>query len=145
MNIGELIPDIALSELLDNKAEVKLSATQIRKVRCYSDGRQPTKGLGEEFLDITWNGGAKSGIEGLGLWEGALLLCVYVKLLPDGTVNTPRVRQLLTQSEMLVHFKSHKGYFFNLNPSQVVMRTTPDPSSGYSATMVNVEWRTTNV
>ena len=142
MTIADLQPDVALKALLDGKVEVQTSATSKYAIRCYEQGKQPNKGLADEFLTVQWNGGARSRSERLGIYQGALLLSIYCKMQTDNTAKTQRIRQILDQCQGLIHRKREGGFFFTFNPMNVVMPTTPNPTSGYSTTALNVEWHT---
>lgn len=145
--IADLNPDVALAALLDGKVKVQTSATQSHTIRAYADGKQPEKGLAGEFISIQWNGGARSRSTRLGIYQGALALTIRCELLNstrDGqTVNTSRIRKILWQVQLLVHRKTSQGIFFKFSPMNVIMPTVPDRNTGYSQTMLNVDWRTT--
>lgn len=141
MTLAELTPDVALAALYDNNVAVQTSATESRTVRCYADGKQPNKGLADEFLTVMWNGAASARLAGAGLLSGNLALSVYCKTQADGTVKTQRVRQMLAQCQSLADGIAHGGFFFRLDPSQVITPTTPNLTTGYSVTVVNVLWR----
>lgn len=143
MRLDELTPDVALASLLDSKVEVQTSATAKRTIKCYADGKQPNKGLADEFLSALWNGSARSWTRPIGQFEGSIALTVYCKTQTDGTVKTQRVRQMLAQCQMLADGISAGGFFFKVDPRQVITPTTPNLTTGYSTTVINVEWRTT--
>lgn len=145
MTLDALTPDVALSGLLDSKVEVQTSATKKYAIRCYADGKQPNKGLGDEFLSVLWNGAAVALAQPTGLFRGNIALTVYCKTQGDGTVKTQRVRQILGQCHALTDGKTADGFFFRLDPTQVITPTTPNLTTGYSITVINVEWRETSV
>lgn len=72
------------------------------------------------------------------------MLIVSCKLLNstrDGqTVNTGRVRKLLAQVSPLVHRKVSQGFVFSFDPTNVITPTTTNLTTGYSTTILNVEW-----
>ena len=146
--IADLNPDVALAALLDGKVSVQTSATQSHTIRAYADGKQPSKGLDDEFLSVTWNGSAQSLTEDPALFEGNLMLIISCKLLNstrDGqTVNTSRVRKILAQVAPLVHRKGSQGFVFTFDPTNVITPTTTNLTTGYSTTILNVEWHTTD-
>lgn len=144
MTLDALTPDVALSGLLDSKVEVRTSATKKHAIRCYADGKQPNKGLGDEFLSVLWNGAAVALAEPTGLFRGNIALTVYCKTQNDGTVKTQRVRQILGQCHTLTDGKTAGGFYFRLDPTQVITPTTPNLTTGYSTTVINVEWRETS-
>lgn len=142
-----LKPDEVLATLLDGKVTVRTSDTQSHTVRCYAAGQQPEKGLGGEFIAVEWNGSAESLTEPLDLFQGNLALTVCCKLLNstrDGqTVNTGRVDEMLSQIADAVDFATHGGYFFRLSVRPITP-TTKNLTPGYSTTVLNVEWHTTD-
>lgn len=143
--IADLNPDVALTALLDGKVTVQTSETQSYEIRAYADGKQPSKGLDDEFLSVTWNGSAQSLTEDPALFKGNLMLIISCKLLNstrDGqTVNTSRVRKILSQVAPLVHRKVSQGFVFGFDPTQVITPTTTNLTTGYSTTILNVKWR----
>lgn len=142
MTLSELNPDVALAALLDGKVKVDVSATESRAVTVYAQGKQPNKGVDDEFLTVQWNGDARSRSERLGIFQGALALTVNCKLQTDNTVKTNRVRQIVGECQKLVHRKRSDGFFFTFNPMNVITPTTPNLTNGYSTTVLNVEWHT---
>lgn len=146
--IADLNPDAVLAALLDSKVGVQTSATQSHTIRAYADGKQPSKGLDDEFLSVTWNGSAQSLTEDPALFKGNLMLIISCKLLNstrDGqTVNTSRVRKILSQVAPLVHRKVSQGFVFSFDPTQVITPTTTNLTTGYSTTILNVEWHVTD-
>ncbi len=142
MTIAELQPDVALKALLDGKVEVQTSATESHTISCYEQGKQPNKGLADEFLTVQWNGSARSRSERLGIYQGALALTIYCKLQTDNTANMQRIRKILDQCQGLIHRKRSEGFFFTFNAMNVITPTTPNLTNGYSTTVLNVEWHT---
>lgn len=76
------------------------------------------------------------------------MLIVSCKLLNstrDGqTVNTSRVRKILAQVAPLVHRKVSQGFVFTFDPTNVITPTTTNLTTGYSTTILNVEWHVTD-
>lgn len=141
MTIADISPDIVLAKLLDNKIRVQTSATQSHTIRCYGDGERPNKGVGDEFIEIGWNGGARSLTEDPALFRGNLLLTIWVKTQTDGRAKKKIVRQIVTQIAPLIHRKVSQGYVYTFDPTAVITPTTTNLTTGYSTTILNVEWR----
>lgn len=139
--IADIAPDIVLAKLLDNKIKVQTSATQSHTIRTYDDESRPNKGVGDEWVDVEWNGVARSLTDDPALFRGNLLLTVWVKAQPDGRAKKKIVRQIVSQIAPLVHLAVAGGYVFRFDPSQVITPTTTNLTTGYSATILNVEWR----
>lgn len=139
--IADIAPDIVLAKLLDNKIKVQTSATQSHTIRTYDDESRPNKGVGDEWVDVKWNGVARSLTDDPALFRGNLLLTVWVKAQPDGRAKKKIVRQIVSQITSLVHLAVAGGYVFRFDPSQVITPTTTNLTTGYSTTILNVEWR----
>lgn len=144
MTIADLTPDTALTTLLDKQVKVQTSATTSVDVRCYADGKMPNKNLADEFITLMWNGSARSLTRPFGVYRGNLALTIYCKTQTDNTVKTNRVRQMLAQCESIVNNKSIDGFFFQLDATNLITPTTTNLTTGYSATVLNVEWHTIN-
>lgn len=143
-NLADLNPDVALASLLDGKVTVQTSATESHAIRAYGDEERPNKGVGNEFIDIEWNGAARSLTHPLGLYCGNLLLTIWCKAQPDGRAKKKLVRQIVSQVETLVNGKTADGFHFTFDPSQVITPTTTNLTTGYSTTILNVEWHVTD-
>lgn len=139
--IADIAPDIVLAKLLDSKIKVQTSATQSHTIRAYDDESRPNKGVGDEWVDVEWNGVARSLTDDPALFRGNLLLTVWVKAQPDGRAKKKIVRQIVSQIAPLVHPAVAGGYVFRFDPSQVITPTTTNLTTGYSTTILNVEWR----
>lgn len=142
--IAELVPDVVLAKMLDNNIEVQVTENTYQPVRCYADGLQPNKGVGDEFVTVMWNGSAQSRTQPLGCFMGNLALTIFCKLQKNNTVKTQRIRQIIGQCQQLVNGKCHDGYVFIIIPSEMITPTKADSSTGYSHTTINVQWRTIN-
>lgn len=142
--IADLNPDQALATLLDNKIKVQTSAMQSHTIRAYGDEERPNKGVGDEFIDVEWNGSAQSLTEDPALFRGNLLLTIWCKAQTDGRAKKKLVKQIVSQVAPLVHRKTSQGFIFTFDPSQVITPTTTNLTTGYSTTILNVEWHTTD-
>lgn len=144
MTLSELTPDTALAALLDGKVTVQTSATKSRTVKAYAQAEQPQTGLGEEFMSVFYNGTVRSLTRPLGLFRGNLALTLYCKSNSDGTAKKKRIASMVEQCVELVNGKVSQGFFFELDPSNVITPTTVNLTNGYATTVLNVEWHTTN-
>ncbi len=143
MKIKDLIPDEVLVGLLDGKVTVQSSETEIRTIRVYGQSKQPNKDVDDEFINVLNNGVVHSITKPLGLFAGNLALTVYCKSNSDGTAKTKRIRQIVSQCVELVNEKSSQGFFFELDPANVITPTTVNLTDGYATTVLNVAWHTT--
>lgn len=145
MTIAQLQPDVALAALLDGKIELDYGAKGgLQRLPCYADGAQPEKNPPQCFLSVGWNGGAEAVSDPPGIYRGNLLLQVCCRLLnlsaTGQTVNRQRVARVLAQVEPLVHRRRSGAFVFGFSPGALVMPTTPNLTTGYSTTILNVRW-----
>lgn len=139
--IANLNPDAVLAALLDGKVSVQTSKTQSHTIRAYADEERPNTNLGDEFIDIEWNGGARSLTNDPALFKGNLLLTIWCKAHADGRAKKKLVKQIVSQIAPLVHRKSTQGFVFTFDPTNVITPTTTNLTTGYSTTILNVKWR----
>lgn len=144
MNLSDLTPDTALAALLDGKVAVQTSATASRTVKVYAENAMPGTGLGDEFISIMANGAVRSLTRPLGIFRGSLALTLYCKSNSDGTAKRKRIASMIAQTVELVNSKVADGFFFELDPSNVITPTTVNLTNGYATTVLNVEWSTVN-
>nr|WP_304651413.1 hypothetical protein [Bacteroides acidifaciens] len=142
MTLSDLTPDTALAALLDGKVEVQISATNSRKLRAYAQAEQPQTGLADEFISVLYNGTVRSLTRPLGLFRGNLALTIYCKSNSDGTAKKKRIASMVTQCVELVNEQTADGYYFELDPANVITPITVNLTNGYATTVLNVEWRT---
>lgn len=142
--IADLNPDAVLAALLDGKVTVQTSKTASHTIKAYADEERPNKNLADEFIDVEWNGGAQSLTEDPALFRGNLLLTIWCKAQTDGRAKKKLVKQIVAQIAPLVHLAVAGGYVFRFDPSQVITPTTTNLTTGYSTTILNVEWHTTD-
>lgn len=143
MTLSELTPDMALAALLNGKVEVSTSETEKRTVKAYAQAEQPQIGLADEFISIFYNGTVSSITKPLGIFRGNLALTLYCKSNTDGTAKRKRIASMIEQAVALVNGKTSQGFFFELNPANVITPTTVNLTNGYATTVINVEWHTT--
>lgn len=142
--IADLNPDVALAALLDGKVSVQTSKTASHTIKAYADEDRPNKNLADEFIDVEWNGGAQSLTEDPALFKGNLMLTIWCKAQTDGRAKKKLVKQILSQIAPLVHRKVSQGFVFTFDPTNVITPTTTNLTTGYSTTILNVEWHVTD-
>lgn len=143
--IADLNPDVALAALLDGKVSVQTSATQSHTIRAYADEERPNKNLADEFIDVEWNGGAQSLTEDPALFRGNLMLTIWCKAQTDGRAKKKLVKQIVAQiADAIYRVPTSGGYYFRFDPTNVITPTTTNLTTGYSTTILNVEWHTTD-
>lgn len=142
MRPSEIRPDIALKDLLEGNIILQRSATEFADIKIYALGERPNDRLDTEFVEIMINGLVRSVTKPLGFLKGNLALAVYVKAYDDGSVFQYRVDQILKLIEEKVSNKVSKDYFFEINTDNIITPTTVNVSTGYSTTILNIEWHT---
>lgn len=142
MRPSEIRPDLALKTLLDGQIVLRKSATESVVIDVYAHGERPNAGLASEFVEILFNGAVRSLTKPIGVLRGNVVVSVYVKSYEDGSVFQYRVDSIMKQIEEKVSSKESDGYFFEINPDNIITPTTTNIASGYSTTILNIEWHT---
>lgn len=142
MRPSEIRPDLALKTLLDGQIVLRKSATESVVIDVYAQGERPNTGLASEFVDILFNGAVRSLTKPIGVLRGNVAVSVYVKSYEDGSVFQYRVDSIMKQIEEKVSSASSGDYFFEINPDNIITPTTTNIASGYSTTILNIEWHT---
>lgn len=141
-NVEKLEADVTLASVLDKNVIVQTSETSQYAIRAYAANKQPNNGLAEEFIDVYPNGIVESLTKPIGIYRGNLAVAIYVATQTDGTAKTQRIRQIMEQCEAIINCKSYDGFYFEFDPSNVITPTTTNLTTGYSTTIINVKWRT---
>lgn len=137
MKPSELNVDIEMKALLSGNVVAETTPVPV-----YASGETPTTGVPDDFIEIYYNGYVNSVSENRVVAKGAMAVAMSNRLFEDGSVKTNRVKKLLQQFEDLVDGVSTEHYFFKLSPDGFITPTTANQTSGYSTTILNVEWRT---
>ena len=137
-------PDEELRDFLQNKIRVGLAGGGSQMVTVYGDWERPTNEVPSDFLVVMLNG----SIGGYGMTspyaEGYIMVSLYSKMNDDGSVKKQRVSKILAQFDDLVEGLSTENYFYKYAPQRFITPTTPNVTSGYSVTTLNLEWHTNN-
>lgn len=141
--ISKIASDKALVSLIEGRISVQLSEKESRVVPTYRQGGRPNTDSPEEFIEVHNNGITQAITRPLGIYKGNIAIAVYCQAFPDGTIKFNRVESLLGQIEDLVHCKSGDNIYFEVDSANFITPTTYDAESGYSITIINVEWHTT--
>lgn len=135
-------PDEELRDFLQNKIRVGLAGGGTKKVTVYGDWERPTNDVPSDFLVVMLNG----DIGGVGMdtpyAEGYIMVSLYCKMNDDGSVKKQRVTKILAQFDQLVESLLTEHYFFRYASPQFITPTTPNVTSGYSVTTLNLRWTT---
>lgn len=137
MKPSELAVDIELRDFLTGKVLIGTTSLPV-----YADGERPSNKVPDDFIEINYNGDPWSVTDKMSMWRGNLIVSLYCKLNEDSSVKTNRVRKLLEQFDSIINRKASEHYFYNLDLNRPITPTTANLQIGYSATVLNVEWRT---
>lgn len=142
MRPSEIRPDLALKKLLEGNLILQRSETDFADVKVYAQGERPNDGLDSEFVEILLNGSIRSVTKPIGLLRSSIALVVYVKTYDDDSVFQYRVDALLKLIEGKVSNVVSGDYFFEINPDNIITPTTVNVTTGYSTTVLNIQWHT---
>ena len=76
--------------------------------------------------------------------RGNIMVSLYCKMNDDGSVKKNRVKKILEQFDDLVEKRVIGAYHFEYDPQRFITPTTPNQTSGYSITTLNLRWTTTS-
>lgn len=141
IKVADIRPDAELKKCLEGKISIQTSEWNITSIPVYQQGERPDTGLADEFIDINVNGTVRAMLHPLGLYRGNLAVSVYCKTQNNGVVKQSRVTSIISQMEEYLEYKRYGRYFFKLNADNIITPTTINVTSGYSVTVLNVEWR----
>ena len=141
--LSQLQPDKALKDLLDGKVSIAMSASESRIAKVYRQGERPNTDLGDEFIDVLYNGTIRAMTKPMGVYRGNLAVTLYCKAQSDGTAKFNRINSMVSQVESLVKDKSSGKYFFAITPNNVITPMSYNSATGYMTMVVNIEWHTT--
>lgn len=144
IKVSEIHPDRELQEFLQGRITVGTPNGGMDEVTVYSDGDRPTNELPADFLQIWLNGDFESVGMDTPYAAGNIMVCIYCKLNDNGTVKKNRVDRILSQFDELVEKRATEHYFFQYETDRFITPTTPDQTSGYSITTLNIRWSTTS-
>lgn len=137
MHPSSIHPDKELKELLSGNVLVETTPLTI-----YQDWERPTNQVPKDFLVIFLNG----DIEGLSadtpFARGYIMLSLYCKLNDDGSVKSSRIQKILEQFDDIIDGATTENYHFAYEMQRFITPTTPNQSTGYSVTTLNLRWTT---
>lgn len=137
-------PDAELRDFLQGQVVVGTAGGDTEPVTIYRDWERPTNKLPNDFIVIYVNG----SMEGLGndidFARGYLMVGLYCKMNDDGSVKINRVQNILKQFDDLFAGLVTEHYHYDYDMPRFITPTSPNQSSGYSVTVLNLRWNTTN-
>lgn len=140
---SDIQPSSELAAFLSGKIVVGNADNTTSAVVVYDDWERPTNDLPTDFIVVYVNGDP----EGVGMRadfaRGFIIVSLYCKMNDDGSIKANRIKKILEQFDTLVEKKQTAHYFFEYDPYRFLTPTTPNQSSGYSVTSLNLRWHTT--
>lgn len=143
ISLSQLQPDRALKDLLDGKVSIAVSASESRIAKVYRQGERPNTDLGDEFIEVLYNGTIRAMTKPMGIYRGNLAITLYCKAQSDGTAKFNRINSMLSQVESLISNKASGKYFFAIPQNNVITPMSYNASTGYTTMVVNIEYHTT--
>lgn len=132
-----IAPDVELASALDNQIFVGTTP-----VKVYSDWERPTNGLPTDFITVYINGDPGGVAMDVNFASGYLMVSLYCKMNDNGSVKKNRIAKILEQFDYLLEKKITQNYVFEYTANDFITPTTPNVTSGYSITTLNLRWRT---
>lgn len=158
-------PDVELRDVLQAlNIHVETVNGSQEKVDVYGDWERPTNELPTDFIVVYKNG----TIGGIGMdvdyASGYIMVSLYSKMNDDGSIKKNRTKKLLKQIDDLFLdkqipdddpilddkiYEKYKpiitdNYIFKHDAQRFITPTTPNQTSGYSVTTLNLMWHTRN-
>lgn len=136
-------PDVELRDYLTGQITVG-DGTSAQDVKVYADWERPTNELPTDFVVIYINGDVEGVAMDMPFAKGYLMVSLYCKLNDNGSVKKNRVQKILERFDALVEKAITAHYHFEYDASRFITPTTPNQTSGYSVTSLNLRWTTTS-
>lgn len=144
IQISDIQPDVELRDFLQGKISVTASGGATSVVTVYGDWERPTNEVPDDFIVIFLNG----DVGGVGMdtpyATGYIMVSLYSKLNNDGSVKKSRVQKILAQFDYLIEKRITTDYYYEYDANRFITPTTPNVTSGYSVTTLNLKWNTTS-
>lgn|GEM_PF-1736547 len=135
-------PDVELRDFLKGKISVGTADGGTQEVAVYSDWERPTNELPTDFIVIYINGNIESVGMDTPFARGYLMVSLYCKMNDDGSVKKNRIKKILAWFDKLLDGRTTDHYHFEYEPQRFITPTTPNQTSGYSVTTLNLRWTT---
>ena len=139
---SNIIPDVELAAYLQDRISVLLPGGTTTPVKVYSDWERPTNNLPDDFIVCYINGDIESVGMDTPFARGYMMVNLYCKLNDDGSVKKNRVSYILSQLDDLIEKRVTAHFYFEYDPIRFATPTTPNLTSGYSVTSLNLRWNT---
>ena len=142
MRPSSIQPDVELRDFLDGRITVGNSDGSLSPVKVYGDWERPTNDVPNDFIVIFLNGNVIGVSMDTPFAKGYVMISLYSRLNNDGSVKKSRIKKILDQFEILIEKHLTQNYHFEYEASRFITPTTPNVTSGYSVTTLNLRWTT---
>lgn len=151
INPSAIAPDEELRDRLQQEdVSVGTGSGMTELVTIYGDWEKPTNDVPNDFIIVMNNGDFESYGNTVDYAEGYIMVSLYCKLNDDGSVKKNRVKKILQQLDGLFIdpvTNSYKNlvtdnYTYKYALERFITPTTPNITSGYSITNLNLRWHT---
>lgn len=142
LKASEIHPDVELRDHLQGNVHVVMPGGAEELVTVYCEQDRPTTGMPDDFISIVLNGNASSLGANIDYATGYVMVVLYCRMNDDGSVKSNRINKILAQFDEMLDGASTENYFFRFEKERFIMPTSPDQSSGYSSTILNLRWTT---
>ena len=138
---SDINPDVELRDSLKDQILVG-EGSDASTVAVYGDWERPTNEVPDDFISIFLNG--EPGGVGMDtpFARGYIAVSLYCKMNPDGTIKKGRIEKILKQFDKTIDKKSTTHYYYEYDAQRFITPTTPNYTSGYSVTTLNLRWNT---
>lgn len=142
LQISSIHPDAELRDFLHEKISVTSAEKKSSYVKVYRDLERPNTKLPDDFIVVTPNGVFRGLGSDISFAQGNIRVDVYCKMNEDGSVKLQRVDKILNQFDELISNLATENFFFEYDMPRFITPTTPNYSTGYSVTILNLKWNT---
>ena len=111
-------------------------------VPVFSDWEHPTNDLSPDFIICYLNGDAYGVGMDTPYASGYIMVSLYCKMNDDGSIKKNRIKNILKQFDYKVENLITSNYVFKYDSQRFITPTTPNMTSGYSITTLNLRWTT---
>lgn len=143
MHLASIEPDRELRDVLSGNISVG-SGESAKPVAVYGDWERPTNELPDDFITIYLNGDIEGVSSDTDFARGYIAVSLYCSMNDDGSVKKNRIRKILEQFDTLVDGRITDNYYYEYDTNRFITPTTPNQSTGYSITTLNLRWHTTD-
>lgn len=141
---SEIHPDVELRDYLQGHVVVTNPGNVTSNVVVYCEQDRPTTGMPDDFISIVLNGNASCLGADIDFASGYIMVVLYCRMNDNGSVKSNRINKILAQFDEMLDGACTENYFFRFEKERFIMPTSPDQSSGYSSTILNLRWTTNN-